>query len=395
MPFDFQAALRAARTADPGSAPDVVAGLASDLGADDVVVYLVDFSHHTLEPLPGRASHGDIPESELVATTMAGHAFTEQRVMTAERPGGVRVWVPIVEGSDRTGVLALTVPLATDSVLRACGDLGLFAGYLIAVLARGTDLYNLYRRRRSMTLAASMQWDLLPPLTMKSSRLSVAGLLEPAYEVGGDCFDYALNDRFFEIAVVDAAGHGVTSALIAALVIGSYRHDRREGLALERTHANLDAVLSAQLEPSAFATGQLGRIDLETGALHWTNAGHPPPLLVRNGAVVGELECLPSLPWGFGSLRGDRVTPLGRASLEPGDSVLFYTDGVTEAHATGEESFGLERLEDLVGQHAADRTDPEEVVRRLVRAVREHQGGALADDATLVLVQWNGTRRPV
>src|SRR6476659_3706304 len=190
---DLGRALRIAQGADPASVPDVVVRIAADLGATDVVVYLVDFAQTTLEPLPGRATHSDLPGSEEVASTMAGRAFADQRPATAERSDGV--WVPIVEGSDRTGVLALTVPTATDEIVAACEELGLFAGYLIATHARSTDLYNLHRRRRALSLPASMQWDLLPPLVLKTDRMVVAGLLEPAYDVGGDCFDYALNNR--------------------------------------------------------------------------------------------------------------------------------------------------------------------------------------------------------
>lgn len=74
-----------------------------------------------------------------------------------------------------------------------------------------------------------MQWDLLPPLVLRTPNVAIAGMLEPAYDVGGDCFDYALNDRVLSISVMDAMGHGVGAALISALAVGSYRHDRREG----------------------------------------------------------------------------------------------------------------------------------------------------------------------
>jgi serine phosphatase RsbU (regulator of sigma subunit) len=77
-------------------------------------------------------------------------------------------------------------------------------------------------------------------------------------------------------------------------------------------------------------------------------------------------------------------------ALEPGDSVLFYTDGVVEAHRPGEAHFGVDRLVDLVGQHASDQLEPEEVIRHVVRAVLEHQHDELADDATLVLFRWHG-----
>jgi serine phosphatase RsbU (regulator of sigma subunit) len=343
--------------------------------------------------VPDRRTHAEAPTSEPVATTMAGRAFADQVPVTAERDGGVRVWVPIIEGSDRTGVLALTLPEASDDTLAACEELGLLAGYLVATQARFTDLFNLYRRRRSLSLAASMQWDLLPPLVLKTDRVSVAGLLEPAYDVGGDSFDYALNDVSFDIGVMDAVGHGVGSALIAALVVGCYRHHRREARSLEQIHAKLDRALAEHFDNGAFATGQLARIDVETGVLRWTNAGHPLPLLVRGGRVISELDCPPTVPWGMGHVaRAAATTVVATESLEPGDSVLFYTDGVVEAHQPGGDLFGVERLIDLVGQHASDQLEPEEVVRRLARSVVEYQVDELEDDATLVLVQWHGPR---
>jgi serine phosphatase RsbU (regulator of sigma subunit) len=386
-------ALRAAHRADPASVTDVVQRVAGDLGATDVVVYLVDFAQTTLEPLPARSTHGEVPSSEEVATTLAGRAFVDQQAATADRTDGVRVWVPIVEGSDRTGVLAVTIPSAGDQAIAACEELGLFTGYLIATQARSTDLYNLYRRRRALSLPASMQWDLLPPLVLRTDHLVVAGLLEPAYEVGGDCFDYALNDALFDLAVFDPVGHGMTSALIAALCVGSYRHDRREGNGLEQMHARLDAVMASEFKELAFATGQLARVDLDTGLLTWTNAGHPLALLVRNGRVIKELDCPPTVPWGLGGLTPPASgATVATEALEPGDSVLFYTDGVVEAHLPGEEQFGVERLADLLGQHASDLLEPEEIVRRLVRAVLAHQDDRLSDDATLVLFQWIGPR---
>lgn len=377
-----------AHGADPGSVPDVLLKVAAGIGATDVVVYIVDFAQQTLEPLPTRRTHADLPHSEEVASTMAGRAFTDCTSTVADRPDGQRVWVPIIEGSDRTGVLAVTVPEASDDIVVACEELGLFAGYLIATQARSTDLYNLHRRRRALSLAASMQWDLLPPLVLKTGRMSVAGLLEPAYDVGGDCFDYALNDTSFDLGIFDPVGHGTQSALLAALCVGSYRHDRRESAGLAQMHENLDLALATQFPDAAFVTGQLARIDLRDGEMQWTNAGHPPPMLIRRGQVIGDLDCPPTLPWGLGALSGGDV-PVATVALEPGDGVLFYTDGVVESHVPGGEPFGAERLADLVGQHASQQAAPEEVLRRLVRAVLEHQHDLLADDATIVLFQWN------
>jgi serine phosphatase RsbU (regulator of sigma subunit) len=285
----------------------------------------------------------------------------------------------------------LTIPEATDATIAACEELGLLAGYLIATQARTTDLYNLHRRHRALSLAASMQWDLLPPLVLKTPSVTVAGMLEPAYEVGGDCFDYALNGHVLSIALMDAMGHGVGSALISALAIGSYRHDRREGRSLERTHTIIDEVITQHCPPFTFATGQLAELDIDSGALTWTNAGHPLPLLVREGSVIGELECAPTLPWGLGSVVEHATAPtVANESLQPGDSVLFYTDGTVDAHSPGGDLFGVERLADLVGRHASDQLEPEEIVRRIVRSVLDHKVDELVDDATLLLVRWNG-----
>ena len=193
--------------------------------------------------------------------------------------------MPIIEGSDPTGVLALTVPTLDDDTVALCEALGVLAGYLIATEARVTDLYNLYRRRRAMNLAATMQWDLLPPLTLASPTVTVAGMVEPAYEVGGDCFDYALNGSVLDIALMDSMGHGIRSAMVAALAAGCYRHQRREGRPLEQMHRSLDGVIAEHCE-GAFVTGIIGRLDLNTGVFTFLNAGHPPPLLVRHGRVI-------------------------------------------------------------------------------------------------------------
>ena len=92
--------------------------------------------------------------TEAVATTIAGRAFTDEKVLVAPREDGVRVWAPVLEGSDRTGVVAATLRSDDAETLQAIADLGLLAGYLIAAQARCTDLYNLYRRQRRMSLEA-------------------------------------------------------------------------------------------------------------------------------------------------------------------------------------------------------------------------------------------------
>jgi serine phosphatase RsbU (regulator of sigma subunit) len=122
--------------------------------------------------------------------------------------------------------------------------------------------------------------------------------------------------------------------------------------------------------------------------MRWTNAGHPLPLHIRGGHVVGDLECAPTLPWGLGATGTHPV--VADVALEPGDSVLFYTDGAIEGKPSAGGGFGLERLTDLVGQTASNQMSAEDIVRRVGRAVLEHHSDRLDDDATLVIVQWQG-----
>ena len=264
--------------------------------------------------------------------------------------------------------------------------LGVFAGLAPAADGRVTDAPRVRRHGRSMSLPASMQWDLLPPWGIRMPGALVAGMLEPAYDIAGDAYDYAAGDGVLHFALIDGMGHGIGSTLLAGLAVGAYRHARRAGAPAQAIHTAVDEALAGGYDDLSFATGLIGTLTAGTGRLEWTCAGHPPPLLLRGRNVVAELQCEATVPFGLGT-----GTPaVSSRDLEPGDAVLLYTDGVTEAHAPGGEPFGLARLAGLLERESAGAHQPEELLRRLVRAVLSHQGGGLRDDATLLLVQWTG-----
>jgi serine phosphatase RsbU (regulator of sigma subunit) len=153
-------------------------------------------------------------------------------------------------------------------------------------------------------------------------------------------------------------------------------------------HGDLDATIDTRYRGDGFVTGQLAQLDVDTGSLDWTNAGHPLPLHIRRGKVIGQLACTPTLPWGIGAAAVHPV--VATEALEPEDSVLFYTDGVVEARTAKGVDFGLDRLVDIATQKASDQLPPEEIVRHIIRAILEHHKHKLADDATLVIVKWEG-----
>jgi serine phosphatase RsbU (regulator of sigma subunit) len=374
-------ALGVLRQAAGGDLHRVLAAACAPVPAWDPVIYLVDFAPQVLFPLAAGVAE------EEVATTIAGRAFAAGQPVSSQRDGSVRVWVPVVEQTTRTGVLAVTVPDASEAVLAQAELLGVVAGLAVAAAARVSDIPHLRRRGRVMSLPAGMQWDLLPPLSARTAGALIAGVLEPAYDIAGDAFDYAVNGPDLHFAIIDGMGHGIGSTLLTGLAVGAYRHARRDGAPVAGIHAAIDAALAGYYDDLSFATGIVGRLAAGSGRLEWSCAGHPRPLLLRGRNVVAELSCDPTLPFGL----GDGAPEPGIEQLEPDDVVLLYTDGVVEARTPDGELFGLDRLADLLEREAASGRSAEEVLRRLVLAVLEHQAGGLRDDATLLLVQWTGT----
>jgi hypothetical protein len=376
--FAYTEALRAL-SADASA--DLGALLASTCpAACDPVAYLADYSRQVLIPLTA-----GMP-AEPVDGTMAGRTFTTGEPTVSDAGGPARVWVPVLEQAARSGVLAVTLPDASPDSVEQARLLGVFAGLTLAAMSRVTDATRVHRHGRSLSLPASIQWDLLPPWSIRMPGAVIAGILEPAYDVAGDAYDYAASDGMLHFAVIDGMGHGIGATLLAGLAVGAYRHARRAALPAQEVHAAIDGALAAGYDDLSFATGLVGTLAAGTGRLEWTCAGHPPPLLLRGRKAVGELGCDPTVPFGLGA-----GTPaVSSCDLEPGDAVLLYTDGVTEAHSPGGEQFGLGRLTDLLERESAGGHEPEELLRRLVRAVLDHQGGQLRDDATLLLLRWAG-----
>lgn len=388
---DYGAALNSILDASAVDISALLASAGAPLSARDVTVYLADFQGLVLQPLLlGPVRPDEVLEEENVAASMAGRVFRTGQPLVAAHDPGVKVWVPLVERAERTGVVSLVVAHVDDAVLEDCIRLGRFAGLLVRSFARTTDLLHLRRRGRSMTLAAGMQWDLLPPLTVRCAEALVCGRLEPAYEVAGDAFDYVVNDRVLHAAIFDGMGHGVESTLMTTLAIGAYRHARRAGADTESACQAIDQTVADRYGGEAFVTGAIARLDVDTGRLEWTTAGHPPPLLMRNTKVVSSLRCAPSLPFGLGG----GCVEIAMEPLEPGDSVLFFTDGVTEGRSHAGEEFGAQRLADLWEKHSLSSHSADEVLRRLVEDVSTYNAGKLRDDASLMVVRWHGPGRP-
>jgi hypothetical protein len=383
-------------------------------GGADAVIYLIDHEGHTLAPVPVETSPGTStsgwdgrgePDRDIdadlyashpaeplsVAGTVAGRCFaaTEIHESAADVPGRRRLWLPLLDGTERLGVFALTVP-AIDGVAETTRLVWERFAHLVAQLISSKsaygDTFELVRRSRPMTVGGELQLGLLPPMTFATRGLVISAMREPCYEGGGDAFDYSVGSGVAYVAVIDAMGHGIAASGVAAFTLAACRRARRVGMDLGETYAFVDDALAAQFGGERYSTAVVAQLDLVSGRLSWISAGHPEPLLLRGGRLVKTLSTPPATPLGVG-FTGDGVT-VGTEQLEPGDRLLFYTDGLPEARQPDGEFFGVERLADFVERAAQDGFPAPETLRRLRHAVLQHQHGDLQDDATAVLVEW-------
>src|SRR4051794_25025124 len=382
--------LRGSYLMAPDELPDLVARAAAHLGAIETFLYLSDYEQRMLTPLP--VTKAPLRELVGVDTSLPGRVFQRVEAQEVEAgPDARRLWLPLLDGVERLGVLEVVVTSAQPLGPELREALKQFA-HLVAELtvsnSQYTDTYEWARRRQAMTLPAEMQHRLHPPLTFGTHRVVISGLLAPAYEVGGDAFDYSLNGNIAHVAVFDAVGHGLHAALLAHLAVSCYRNSRRAGLPLVECVAAIDTALADGFGPERYVTAIVGQLDVDTGLFRWVNAAHPFPMLLRGGQLVKELTCDPGLPLGMGPLSAGTPYEVCEESLQPGDRLLLVTDGVDEARTEDGGFFGRDRLAEFAAKELASGLPTPEVTRRLQAAILRYQTGKLQDDATTVFVEW-------
>jgi phosphoserine phosphatase RsbU/P len=375
--------LRSSRLVGPSALPDLITNSVSVLGIE-VTVYLIDREQMGLRALPRAGS--PITEPLPVDATVAGRAFTTLEIVVP--PGQAdRMWVPVVDDAERLGVMEIRLPADLDPEDEEVRDglwlLALAVGDLIVGKTAYGDTIRRARRSRPMSTEGEMLWRTLPPLTCMTTEVTVAAALEPCYDVGGDAFDYAIDHENLRVAIFDAVGHGLTAALTCTLTLAATRAARAAGLDLPSTAAAADQAITSQFRDSRYATGILAELNTQTGVLQFVNAGHPPAVLMREGKVVTTLDAASRTPLGL-----PEPSHVSRHDLQPGDRLVFYTDGIVDARNAEGEFLGVDRLVDMAERHAAGGLPVPETLRRLARAVLEHQDGTLHDDATLLIVEW-------
>ena len=386
--LDLRKLLSAVEDAPPFSAADVLGErLASELDARDVSFLIADFSGHALirlghsaDSAATRTQGEETAERVPLMGSSPGRALASQALVLEQGPNGTRVFAPVTNRGEAIGVLDLLLGEAPDERMLAEVAFAAHAlAYVVIANRRFTDLFEWGQRSVPLSLAAEIQHGLLPgSYTCEAGQFTLAGWLEPAGNVGGDTFDFALERGMLHFSLTDAMGHEVGAALLATLMVGGLRNARRAGVGLAEQARLANEGLAENAPHGGFVTGQVGRIDLRTGSATIINAGHPLPLRLRDGRVQRvELRADPP----FGTVRGHayRVQQL---PLEPGDRLLFFTDGMLERNTTSVD------VKDMVATGAE--MHPREAVQHLTQAILAATGGALIDDATAMCLDWHG-----
>ncbi|MEU5990386.1 PP2C family protein-serine/threonine phosphatase [Spirillospora sp. NPDC047418] len=368
--------------------PQLIAPLVAEeiraIGGRDVSILLQDYAQLSLVPLPGRGLTDGEPLP--LEGSPAGRAFLSETTVEQPQDDGVRMFLPLLDGSDEIGVMALTLDGVDDDDRRLLRRLAGLVADMLVTKNNYTDQFLRVRRREPMSVAAEIQWSLLPPLTMTTPQVAVAGILEPAYNVAGDSLDYALNDDVLHLAMIDAMGHGLNAAVLATVAVGAYRHARRAQPGLAELYAFMDTAIDDQFGPDHFVTAQMMRLNIGTGHLEWVNAGHPAPMLIRDHRVIGALEGPGTLPVGFGGSKPQ----INTRQLRRGDRVLAYTDGLVEEHTAGGTLFGEDRLIATIERVGPASASVQQMARSLSHTLMRERGGITSDDATLFLIEWRG-----
>ena len=371
--------------------PNEVNRCAGMVGLQNVAIFIADMQEEVLRELTGVGvdAHGGAAEQQAVEGTLAGRAFQFGRSVPhpLPSPDEHRWWVPLLNGTERLGVLRVDAGDGRNA-RRSAELLASMVALVMVGRSHSSDAYPRLRRTETMSVAAELQWHLMPPRTYADDDVVIGAVMEPAYRVGGDAFDFAVTDEMANLAVFDSMGHDASAGVAANLAVAACRNARRQGDGLVETSVAIERTLIEEFHRFQFVTAVLAQLNTRTGDLIWVNRGHPAPIIIRGHRWSNELECPPAHP--MGADLGSEPT-LCHVQLEPGDRIVLYTDGITEERDDQGEFFGIERFTDFLIKRHADELSVPETLRRLIYNIRDHHMESLTDDATVLLAEWVGS----
>ena len=236
-----------------------------------------------------------------------------------------------------------------------------------------------------LKIAHDIQMSMLPktyPAFPERNDLDIYGYVVPAKAVGGDLFDFFIHDEKLLFCIGDVSGKGVPASLFMAVTRFLFRNIAIYTQEPSHIAKALNEALSSNNDTEMFVTVFLGVLDLATGKLCYSNAGHNPPLLIGDSGVT-PLLCDANIP--VGVLSGFAFTTQ-ETQLQPGDAIFLYTDGLSEAEDTRLQQFGIERILQVAG---ATSNQPQPLIEAMTSSVRQFIGEAeQSDDLTMLAVKY-------
>ncbi|MEW1638914.1 PP2C family protein-serine/threonine phosphatase [Streptomyces sp. NPDC093801] len=376
---------RVLRGAAPHEVFEEVRGiLVRDHGAAGAELLMADYASARLQPVTARPFTA---ESVSAYNGAEGRAFGAQEPHVVPGASGTTVHLPVTVRGDRLGVLSVRFPagVAVGELLGPLQDVADALAHEILVADRDTDFFLQARRARRLTLAAEMQWQLLPGRSCSRPEYDLGAQLEPAYAIFGDSFDWSASADHLTLTVNNGMGEGVEAALLTSLAVSALRNARRAGLGLADQAALADQALYGHYQGRQHLPMLLLRFDLDTGEAEVIDAGSPRLWRLRGGAVepVG-LEA--QLPLGMFE---DTVYTCQRFRVLPGDRLVLLSDGVYDVLSPAGEPYGLHALTRAVLNTRL--LPPSQVPRALLEELPGYRGGVdAADDAMVVCLDWHG-----
>ena len=267
--------------------------------------------------------------------------------------------------------------------------LSAFAAQAAVAIERARSAHARIEARRlekELAIARDIQMSFLPGKAPAIPGFDLAGASITHDEVGGDYYDFIpVSETRLGLAIADVSGKGIPAALIMAGFRMSLLAEIRNEFAIRAVMRKVNALLHESTERDKFVTAFYGVLDWKNSVIIFSNAGHNPPLLLRQGGHVEELS---EGGLAFGVLPDshyeERPMP-----LQPGDVVVFYTDGVSEAENEMSEQWGVPRLVALVREHAHEPSA--DILEAVVEAVRLWTGErGPSDDLTLMVLRATG-----
>jgi len=239
-----------------------------------------------------------------------------------------------------------------------------------------------------LKIASDIQMSMLPKTFQMGSHrhdVHISAMLVPAKAVGGDLYDFYIRDEKLFFCIGDVSGKGVPASLVMAVTRALFRNISAHESQPHRILSALNDTIAENNEAEMFVTLFVGVFDLQTGILHYSNAGHDKPLLIGRG--VGMLPCDTNLP--AGAVEGWEFT-LQEVDIDHDTTMFLYTDGLTEAEDANHALFGEQRPLEVAEAALADgQHQPEAIIRRMTEAVHDFVGEAeQSDDLTMLAIQF-------